>query len=95
MFTYPIPLHNLAACKWQVAVVSHSPISLAIATANAILTSLRDSPNPSNTLDPTGSLLGDRDSIILLDTDLQNIIVDVMHVATTMFPLKASTPCKG
>ena len=77
------------------AVDSHSPTSLAIATANVILTSLGISTNPSNTTAPTGPLLGDRDSILSLATDLQNIIGDAMHMVTTIFPIKAGTKCKG
>jgi len=38
---------------------------------------------------------GDRDSTLTPATDLQNIMGDVMHMATTMFPLKAATPDKG
>ena len=77
------------------AVDSHSPTSLAIATVNAILTSLGDSQNPSNTADPTGPLLGDRDSILSFANDLQNILGDAIHTAKTMFPLKTNTPCNG
>ena len=42
-FKYPIPPHSLAECKARVAVDdSLSPTRLAIATANAILSSLED-----------------------------------------------------
>jgi hypothetical protein len=40
-------------------------------------------------------MFGDRDSILSLATDLQNILRDATHMATTMFPLKAATPGKG
>jgi hypothetical protein len=40
MFKYPIPPHTLAASKSHVEIDSHSPTSLAIAAANAILTNL-------------------------------------------------------
>ena len=40
-------------------------------------------------------VLGDRDSILSLATDLQSILGEAMHMATTMFPLKAGTPNKG
>jgi hypothetical protein len=40
-------------------------------------------------------MLGDIDSILSLATDLQNILEDAMHMAKTMFPLKAGAPGKG
>jgi hypothetical protein len=73
---------------------SHSPTSQAIAAAKAILTNLGDSPNLAITTDPTGSMLGDRDSILSLATNLQNMLGDAMHMDTIMFPLKTGTPCK-
>jgi hypothetical protein len=94
-FKYPISPHNLGAWKSQVAVDSYSPTSLAIATTNVILTSLGDSLNSSNITDPTGPMLGERNYILSLATYLQIILEDAMHMATTMFPLKAFTPCKG
>jgi hypothetical protein len=39
--------------------------------------------------------LGGRDSIFFLAAYLQNILGDVMHMATTMFELKAGTSNKG
>jgi hypothetical protein len=92
---YPIPSHTLAAWKSQVAVDSHSPTSLTLATANVILTGLEDTPSPFTTADLTGPRLGDRDSILSLATYLQNIFGEAMHMAMNMFPLKAGTPGKG
>jgi hypothetical protein len=92
MFKYPIPPHSLAAWKLHLAVDSHSPTSLAFATANAILMSLGDGTNTLTPENTAGQHLGDRDS---LATDLKNILGDAMNIATTMFPLKATTPCNG
>jgi hypothetical protein len=39
-------------------------------------------------------MLDDKDSILSLATYLQNILGDAMHMATTMFSLKAGTTCK-
>ena len=93
-FKYPIPPHTLAASKSHVAIDSHSPTSMAIATANATRTHLRDCTNPSKTKDPTGPMLDDRDIILSLATYLYTILGEAMHMATTMFPLKAGTPGK-
>ena len=95
MFKQPIPPHSLAAWKTQVAVDSHSPTSLAIATANANLRSLGDGTNTTTPVNIAGHHLSGRDSILSFATDLQSILGDAMDMATTMFPLKATTPCKG
>jgi hypothetical protein len=95
MFKYPIPPHSLAAWKTRVAVDSHSPTSLAIVTANAILRCLKDGTHIATPANTTGQQLGDMDSILSLATDLQNIRGDAMDMATTMFPLETTTPCKG
>jgi hypothetical protein len=84
-FKYPIPPHTLAAWKSHVEIDSHSPTALAIATTNAILTNLQSPTNPSDTRDPTEPVLGGRDSILSLAADLQNILVDAMHMATIIF----------
>ncbi len=91
-FKYPIAPHTLAAWKSQVEIDSHSPTSLAITTANTILHNLQNPPDPPYTRDPTVPDLSDRDSILSLAADLQNILGDAMHMAMTMFPLKAATP---
>jgi hypothetical protein len=84
-FKYPISPHTLAAWKSQAEIDSHSPTSLAIATANSILTNLQGPTNPSDTRDPTEPVLGGRYSILSLAADLQNILGDAMHMATTVF----------
>ena len=74
---------------------SYHPTFLAIATANAILNELEDTqPSPTAAV-PTGSRIGDRDSILSLAADLQHILEEAMDLATTMFPLKADTPAKS
>jgi hypothetical protein len=74
---------------------SNSPTLLAIATAGAILDNLADPlATTGSTEGDTGVHLGDRESILSLASDLQNILGDAMDLATTMFPLKASTPDK-
>jgi hypothetical protein len=44
-FKYPIPSHSLAEWKARVVVDSHSPTTLAIATANAIVRNPEDGMN--------------------------------------------------
>jgi hypothetical protein len=83
-FKYPIPPHTIAAWKSHVEIDSHSPTSLAIVTANAILTNLQDPTNPTDTPDPTEHVLCGRDLILSLATDLQTILGDAMHLATTI-----------
>ena len=94
MFKCPISPHYLTEWKARVVVDSLSPTKLAIAIANAILRNLEDGVTaapPAN----TSQQIGGRDSILSLAADLQRILDDAMSMATAMFPLKASTPCKG
>jgi hypothetical protein len=95
MFKYPIQSHSLAAWKIQVAVDSRSPTSLEIATANALFKSLGDGTNTTTPATAAAQHLGGRDSVLSLATDLQIILMDAMDMATTIFPLKATTMCKG
>ena len=74
---------------------SHSPISLAIATANAILTSLEDTTPPPSPFEPINLYLRRRESILSLAIDLQNILGDAMDMASSMFPQKSNTPGNG
>jgi hypothetical protein len=92
---YPIAPHTLAAWKLQVEIDSHSPTSLVITTANAILHFLQNPSNPPYTRNPTEPELDGRDQILSLAADLQNILGDAMHMATAVFPLKVATPGKG
>jgi hypothetical protein len=85
MFKYPIPPHSLAAWKIQVAVDSHSPTYLAIATANAILNSLEDSTPKSKPATTPGQHLGGRWSIFSLAADLKNTLGNAVDMPKTMF----------
>ena len=91
---YPIPMHSLATWKTRVAVESHSPTSLVIATANAILRNLEDGTTVVTPENTAGQQLGGMDSILSLATDLQQIQGNATDMATTMFTLKDTTPCK-
>ena len=93
-FKYPVPSHSLDEWKAKVAVDSHSPIHLTIATAHAILSSLADGV-PTVTHATTSQQLGGRESILSLASYLHQILDDAMSLATTLFPLKANTPRKG
>jgi hypothetical protein len=73
----------------------HSPISLAIATTNAILTSLEDTTPPPNPLEPTHHYPRGREYILSIANDLQNILGDAMDLATSTFSQKSITPDKG
>ena len=73
---------------------SPSPIRQTIVTANVILRILEDGVTVA-TPAIAGQHIGGKDSIISLATDLQQILDDAMSMATAMFPLKDSTPCKG
>ena len=95
MFEYPIPLHSLAAWKTRVAINSHSPTTLAIATANAILRNLEDGTNIATPETATGQQIVGGDSILSLAADLQQVLGDAIDMVPTMFSLKATTACKG
>ena len=70
MFKYPIPPHSLEAWKTQVSMNSYPSISLAIATANAILDNLRDNPHTTTFVPSPGRQLGSQESILSLADDL-------------------------
>ena len=95
MFKYPIPSHSLEAWKTQVSLHSHPSISLAIATANAILDNLRDNPHNTTPVPSPHHQLGSTESILSLADDLQNILGEAMDLAKSMLPLKATAPNKG
>ena len=70
MFKYPIPPHSLEAWKTQVSMNSYPSISLAIATANAILGNLRDTPHTTTYVPSIDRRLGSKESILSLADDL-------------------------
>ena len=85
MFQYPIPANPLERWKSQVVVDSHSPISLAIATATAILRSLDAVTTPNHPV-KKNHYLRDRESVLSLTADIQAIVGDAMTLASNMFP---------
>jgi hypothetical protein len=68
-----------------VAVDSHSPTTLAIATANAILRNPEDGMNIA-TPETMGRQIGSREFILYLAADLHRILGDAMVMATTTVP---------
>ncbi len=72
---------------------SHSPTSLGIATANAILGFLGGTTPTPITTEPPTLHMGGRDFILSLASDLQAILGDeAMLLATNMLPHKPKAP---
>ncbi len=86
----PNPAALTCGLETQVAVDSHSPTSMAIATAIAILNSLEDRKHESKHATTPGQHLGGRESVLSLAADLQNILGNARDMAKIMFPLKAT-----
>jgi hypothetical protein len=94
MFQYPIPANTLERWKSRVIVDSHSPISLAIATASAILHNL-DAATTHTQPTHGNHYLGGRESVLSLAAETKTILGDATNLATSMFPQKHTTVDKS